>query len=134
MFRGFFCVFAWTLLATSARAQDPQALMNALIQRQMQQDEVRQKNNMMRLEIERLDLEQQLRFRRATDFQIEEELSHYCPNGKPPCWQTPPSALLQEAARRGLIEYKGSARSPQLPALDCVTMGDGLGGGITDCQ
>jgi hypothetical protein len=79
MFKGLFLVMAWTLVATSAQAQDPQALMNALIQRQMQQDEVRQQNSMRRLELERLDLEQQLRFRRATDSQIGAELSRYCP-------------------------------------------------------
>jgi len=104
-----------------------------LIQRQTHQDEARQQNEMMRLEIERLDLEQQLRFRRATDSQVEQELARYCPNGEPPCWQTPPSALLQEATRRGLIEYKSAAPPPRQPGLECLTMGDGEGGGLTDC-
>jgi hypothetical protein len=135
MFKGFFWVLAWTLVATSAaRAQDPQAQMNALIQRQMQQDEVRQQNSMMRLELERLDLEQQLRLRRANDSQVEEELSRYCPNGAPPCLRTPPDVLLQEAARRGLIEYRAGAEPQRQPGLECLTMGDGEGGGITDCH
>src|SRR5580704_19640995 len=60
VFRSIIFVLACALMPVSARAQDPQALMNAMIQQQIQQDKVRQQNSMMRLEIERLDLEQQL--------------------------------------------------------------------------
>ena len=134
MFRAFSIVMVYTLLTMSAQAQDPQALMNALIQRQMQRDQLRQQNEIMRLQNERLELEEQQRLRRASDSQIGEDLSRYCPTLEPPCWQAPPNALLEEAARRGIIQYRASAQSPQQPGLDCLTIGDGEGGGFTDCH
>jgi hypothetical protein len=133
MSRILFVAIPCLLLTSPARTQDPQGLLNTLIQRQMQQNELQRQNEMMRLQLEQFDLEQQLRFRGASDMQLEQELSRYCPNGEPPCTQTPPNALIQEAARRGLIQYNAGNRSPQQPALGCLTMGDGEGGGVTDC-
>jgi hypothetical protein len=133
MLRILFVAAACLPFTSIGRAQDPQGLLNTLIQRQMQQNELQRQNEMMRLQLEQLDLKQQLRFRYATDMQIEQELSRYCPNGEPPCTQTPPNALIQEASRRGLIQYNAGNRSPQQPALGCLTMGDGEGGGVTDC-
>jgi hypothetical protein len=120
-------------IATSAHAQDPQSMLNYLIQREVEQDQLRQENEMRRLEIERLDLEQQLGFRRATDDEIMHELSRYCPTGEPPCSQAPPDALLREAAQRGLIHFRTAPQLPRRPAMECVTIGDGDGGGFTDC-
>jgi hypothetical protein len=133
MLKAAYFATIYTFLVGSAFAQSPQSVLNALIQRQMQQDQLRQQNEMMRLEIERLNLEQELRFRRETDYELSQELSRYCPGGQPPCLQNPPDALLQEAGRRGLIQFTARAPSTGQRGLDCVTFGDGEGGGITDC-
>jgi hypothetical protein len=69
------------------------------------------RNEAMRLELERFDLEQKLRYRRASKWEIAEELLRYCPNGEPPCRQQPPDSLLQEASRRGLIILSPPATS-----------------------
>jgi hypothetical protein len=61
------------------------------------------------------------------------ELKHYCPNISPPCNYSPPSALLREVANRGLIGFRTPPEASQ-PGTVCVMMGDGLGGGIVDCQ
>lgn len=132
--KALFVGIAFTLVAAAAHAQDPQSVLNALIQREMQQADVRQQNEMMRLEIERRNLEQQLQLGRATDSQIAQELSRYCPLAGQQCLQAPPSALLQEASRRGLVQYMPSAATPQERGFDCVTIGDDLGGGFTDCH
>jgi hypothetical protein len=100
----------------------------------MQEADVRQQNEMMRLEIERRNLEQELQLGRATDSQIAQELSRYCPLAGQQCLQAPPSALLQEASRRGLVQYMPSAATPQERGFDCVKIGDDLGGGFTDCH
>jgi hypothetical protein len=119
-------------IATAAQAQDPQAILNGLIQQHvqqnMQQRDLRQQNEMMRLELDRLDLEEQLRYRRASDAAIQQTMSRYCPPaGEPPCRAQPPQALLNEAMRRGLIEMEA-------PSVQCQTFGDGMGGGITNCH
>jgi hypothetical protein len=132
--KALFIGIACALVAASARAQDPQSVLNALIQREMQQADVRQQNEMMRLEIERRNLEQELRLGRATDSQIAQELSRYCPIAGQQCLQAPPDALLQEAAQRGLVQYMPPAAPPQQRAFDCVTIGDDFGGGFTDCH
>ena len=84
---------------------------------------------MMQLELERQELAEQQRYRRATDLQIIQEMELYCPSGSPPCPTAPPQSLLQEAARRRLITL---ALPP--PDRGCVMLGDGMGGGIADCQ
>jgi hypothetical protein len=61
------------------------------------------------------------------------ELKHYCPNISPPCDYSPPSALLREAANRGLVRLQAPSPASQ-SGTTCVMMGDGLGGGIVDCQ
>jgi hypothetical protein len=132
--KALFVAIACVLIAAPARAQDPQSVLNSLIQREMQQADVRQQNQMMRLEIERRNLEQELRLGRATDSQIVQELSRYCPVAGQQCLQAPPDALLQEAARRGLVQYMPPAAAPQQRAFDCVTIGDDFGGGFTDCH
>lgn len=129
-FVGMVCVLA----TTSAGAQDPQSILNALIQRQVQHDELRRQNDDMRLEIERRDLEQELRFRQETDSQIANELARYCPAAGAPCLQRPPDALLREGARRGLVEYGTDPQSRARRGFDCVSIGDDEGGGFTDCS
>jgi hypothetical protein len=62
-----------------------------------------ERNRAMRAELERLDLEEQRRYRRMNDRDVHDQLARYCPSGQPPCWQQPPQALLQEAMRRGTI-------------------------------
>jgi hypothetical protein len=114
----------------TARAQDPQALLNGLIQQQMQEYQASHDNRMMQLELERQELAKQLRYRQSTNLQIMQELDLYCPSGNPPCPTVPPQSLLQEAARRGLITYT----SPPPQDHGCVMLGDGMGGGIADCQ
>ena len=39
------------------------------------------------------------------------ELHRYCPTGEPPCAYAPPDALVQEAARRGLIIFNNDVPS-----------------------
>jgi hypothetical protein len=103
------------LVAGSVRAQteqpvDPTAILEQMIRQQDELEAQRHRNEAMRLELERRDLEDQLRYRRATNEQIAGEMARYCPNGEPPCSMQPPQSLLQEAARRGRIEFK-----PQQP-------------------
>jgi hypothetical protein len=62
-------------IATAVQAQDTQAILNGLIQ----QHDLRQQNEMIRLELDRLDLEEQLRYRRASDAAIQQTMSRYCP-------------------------------------------------------
>jgi hypothetical protein len=118
-------------LAT-ASAQDPQAVLNGLIQQQTQEYQASHDNRMMQMQLDRQELAEKLRFRRATNLQIMQELDLYCPSGNPPCPSPPPQSLLQEAARRGLITM--ASRPSQEEARDCLIFGDGEGGGIADCQ
>lgn len=120
------------LAATSAQSQDPQAVLDHLLQQQIQQDTQRRQNEAMRLELERLDLQRQLYYRRLTDSQIMEDLTRYCPNGAHSCIQPPPNSLLQEAANRGLIELRPS--QPSQSGRDCMIIGLGDGDAILDCQ
>lgn len=53
----FSVTIAAAMVTTSAWAQDPQALMDALIQKQTQQYEAAHQSEMMRLKIERLGRE-----------------------------------------------------------------------------
>ncbi len=62
-------VFALAMIASLARAQgqlptivDPQSFMDDLLRGAQQQNAVRQRNEMMRLELERRDLERRLQF------------------------------------------------------------------------
>ena len=119
--------------STIANAQaDPQAILNSLMQQQMQSYQASQENERMRLELERQELTDQLRYRRATNSQIMQELQLYCPSDNPPCPTVPPQSLLQEAARRGLITFAG--QPAQQGNHDCLIFGDDEGGGVADCQ
>src|SRR5262249_62000137 len=84
---------------------DPLDVQNALLRKAMQDHEARQKNEALRLEIERRDLEDQLRYRRLSDQQVMGELVRFCPKGEPPCAAQPPQPLLQVAAKRGLEPF-----------------------------
>lgn len=113
------------LIASAAHAQqpiDPQAALDALIRQQLEKN--------ARAEAERRQ-EEALRQRYASlsIYELQAELDRYCPNG-PPCLYSPPDALLHEAAKRGLIRFRSAPGSGN----DCVFLGDGLGGGIGDCQ
>jgi hypothetical protein len=123
-----------TFMATSAFAQDPQAVMDMLLRREMQRYELSHQNQMMRLELERRDPEEKLRFSCASDRQIAEELARYCQNGEPPCWRTPPDILLEEAARRGLVRYSSPQPTPRARGQDCMVIGLGQGDGTIDCR
>jgi hypothetical protein len=112
-------------LAQQPQPADPTVLMDQMIRQRMELDAQRRNNEATRLELERRDEEH---YQRATNQQVMGELMRYCPSGEPPCPRKPPQALLQEASRRGLVEFK-----PQQPSTECVTMGDGFGGGVTDC-
>jgi hypothetical protein len=130
MSRIAFAVAAAALMVTGpGRAQDPQAVLDGLIRQQRENDGPRRHNERLRLELERRDLEDQLRYRRASTDAIMTEIRRYCPSGQPPCAQTPPAPLLQEAVRRGLIEYVQSAR----PGVECTTVSSG-GLAVTDCD
>src|SRR3979411_2194876 len=82
------------MLSNPAWAQvvDPQLLMDELVRQQKQLEAQRHRNEMMRLELERTDLEARLRYRRASDRGLMEELMRYCPSGEPPCRPLPPEA------------------------------------------
>ena len=107
-----------TPMSTMALAQqpyyfDPQAVINSLIQKQLRDDAQRQRNEAMRLELERLDLEKQLHYRRLSDAQLIGEVERYCPKRSSlPCTQQPPKVLLAEAANRGLISFARHAPVP----------------------
>jgi hypothetical protein len=132
--KAFFAALAAMLTATSVSAQDPQAVMNMLLQRGMQQYELSHQNQMMRLEFERRELEEKLRLSRASDRQIAEELARYCQNGEPPCWRRPPVILLDEAARRGLVQYSSPQPTTKAPVQDCMVIGLGQGDATIDCR
>jgi hypothetical protein len=109
---------------------DPLVLENELIRRSMEHNAIRRRNETMRLELERLDLEEQLRYRRMSDFQVSGELGRYCPTGEPPCHPPPPPSLVQEAVRRGLIEFKTTQ-----PSFECLTLSSPDGSdAITNCH
>jgi hypothetical protein len=122
------------LVAPFAKAQDvdPLALMQGLLRQHLQEDAQYRQNERMLLELQRLDLEEQLRYRRLTDGQVMGELARYCLSGEPPCSPPPPARLLQEAARRGLITYPPSAL--RAPGQDCMIVGLGDGDAAVDCQ
>jgi hypothetical protein len=61
MMKAVFATLIATFTATSASAQDPQWVMDMLLQREMQQYELSHQNQMMRLEFERRELEEKLR-------------------------------------------------------------------------
>jgi len=86
----------------------------------------------MLLETQRLNLEEQLRYRRLTDAQVMGELARYCRSGQPPCSPPPPPGLLQEAGRRGLITYLPGG--PRAPGQECMIVGLGDGDAAVDCQ
>ena len=134
MTKAFLTALAAMLAVSSASAQDPQAVMNMLLQRQMQQYELSHQNQMMRLELERRELEERLRLSRASDRQIAEELTRYCQNGEPPCRRTPPVTLLEEAARRGLVQYSSPQPTSRAPEQDCMVIGLGQGDATIDCR
>jgi hypothetical protein len=115
-----------------ALAQDPQGVVNSLIKRQIETNQLQHRNEMLRLELQNDELKEQLKYHHATDSEIEGELALYCRAAEPPCWRSPPPALVDEAARRGLIKLEAS--KPRRPNFKCITMGDGEGGGITECQ
>lgn len=122
------------IIAPFAKAQDldPLAVMQGMLREHLQEDAQRRENQRMRLELERLDLEKQLMYRRQTDSQLMEELMRYCPSGEPPCIQSPPAALLQEAGHRGLVTFL--PKSQQAPERDCLVLGLGGGDALLDCQ
>jgi hypothetical protein len=134
MKKTIFATLTATFSATSASAQDPQAVMDMLLRQGTQQYELSHQNQIMRLELERRELEEKLRFSRASDQQIAEELTRYCRNGEPPCWRTPPDILLEEAARRGLVRYSSPQPTPRAPGQDCMVIGLGQGDGTIDCR
>lgn len=104
-----------------AQTYDPQSVLDSLIRRQSE-------------ELGRRDAERQqqqareLFYARLSDGQVMEQLTSFCPTGAPPCRQPPPTELVQEAMRRGLI-----SPAPLSPGMDCVTMGGG-DGAITECD
>jgi hypothetical protein len=109
---------------TSAQTTDRQSYTDYLLRRQQEEYESQHQERMR---------EHHLRafYQGATDAQIEEQLSRYCPVGKQRCTSIPPD-LAEEGIRRGLLT--APPPSPDSPHFGCVTMGVGMGGGITDCQ
>jgi hypothetical protein len=65
----------------------------------------------------------QQRYRRLPTKQIAAELDRYCAGGHAPCAYSPPRRLLDEAARRGLIQLE-----PPAPRQSCI-----VGLGIISC-
>ncbi len=110
-----------------AQNVDPQSVMNALIQQQLQRRQDEQAR-------EHLDLERQLYYRRLTDDQVLAQIEQYCPALQSPCPADPPHALLQEGADRGLIYFRNPPPSSDWPGMSCITTPDGIGGATTDCQ
>src|SRR5580698_8098854 len=98
---GILTITLIALVGVDARAQDPQDIMNGLIQHQLQQYQASHDNRMMQSEIERKELAEKMRYRRETNLELMQEIQLYCPSGNPPCPIPPPSSLLQEAAQRG---------------------------------
>jgi hypothetical protein len=123
---------AFTAVAISSFgwAQDPQGDLDRLIQQQRRELDAQHQTRMLRFKREQAELKVRMRYQTLNVFQLTSELLRYCSNGEPPCEVEPPEPLVQELARRGLIEFK----APNRPNLGCVTFGDGLGGGITDCN
>jgi hypothetical protein len=108
-----------------SQGYDPQAVMNLLIRRELEKD-------IQRDEQRRQEETIRLRYQRASNDDLIAEFTRYCPTGKPPCVQSPPDLLIQEASRRGLLT--STSQHPGRPGIESVTMGDDFGGGITECQ
>jgi hypothetical protein len=100
-------------LIAPVSAQEPQSVLDGLIRQRQEQ--------------RRADLEDQLRYRRASDAAIEAELRRCCPSDGSACRPLPPP-LFQEAARRGMIRT-----TPRQGGVECVTLG-GYGMAVTDCD
>lgn len=133
--RKIILVIAMALIVSAANSQqhqDPQAVIDSLIRQQQRQDATRQHNEASRLELEQLELEKQLRYRRLSDGQIMGELGRYCPRGSASCTQRPPDVLLKEAVSRGLIQFQSAPRAPQ--GNDCASIRIDDDMAITDCQ
>jgi hypothetical protein len=104
-----------------AQAYDPQSVLDSLIRRQFEEQ--------ARRDTERQQQQARALFHaRLSDAQVRQQLTSFCPTGATPCRQSPPTELVQEAIRRGLIR---PARLP--PGMDCVTIGD-EDGAITECD
>ena len=72
MVRQLFLTVGLILIATSAFGQDPQAVMNMLLQRQMERYQLQQ-------QLERQELEEKLRLRQASDEAMRRGLLQYSP-------------------------------------------------------
>jgi hypothetical protein len=120
-------IAGFIILALSPSASfaqyDPQSYMDYLLRREQQKYELRYRERMY---------EEQRRayYRSASDYQIQDELSRYCPPNAVLCNSVPPD-LAEEGIRRGLLTASPGSASP---GFQCLTFGDGMGGGITDCQ
>jgi hypothetical protein len=129
--RGVVLVIAVGLTGCAAEPQqgyvDPQAVMSSLLARQVDQlareDAERRQQEAMRLQ-----------YQRASNAELMTEFARYCPNGTPPCVQSPPELLIHEASRRGLIEPAPNQRQQPVSAgINCITMPLGMGASVTDC-
>jgi hypothetical protein len=106
----------------SAQTYDPQTVLDSLIQRQLQ--------DQARRDWEAQQAQQRAAFYASlSDQQLMQQTDQFCPIGGPVCSQQLPTELAQEGIRRRLIPT-----APLPPGMDCVTMGDGEGGGITECD
>jgi hypothetical protein len=106
----------------SAQTYDPHSVLGSLIQRQLEEQTRRDWDAQQAQD-------RAILYARLSDQQLQHEIDQFCPIGAPVCSQQLPTELAQEGIRRGLLKP-----SPLPRGMDCVTMGDGEGGGITQCD
>lgn len=104
------------LCAGTASAQDPSAVMQELLQRQMQEYEQQHRNTMMRLELERRQLQQQLQSNPppAAPFNIDDFSDS--PTSQPSAPQAHTATPADRGSESVEVKYRGAVN---LAPFDC---------------
>jgi hypothetical protein len=98
----------------------PQSVLNSLIRQQTERQVAEDANKQRQAALRQS-------YRSLSNEQLVSEFDRYCPSVSPLC-----DKLTQEAVDRGLMTP--TPRKPLAPGVDCVSLGDGEGGAITDCD
>jgi hypothetical protein len=130
--RGIIVAIAIVLTGCTVQPQsqsdvDHQLVLNHLVRRALEQD--------AKQDEERRQNEATLtRYKNASNDDLIAEYTRYCPVFGQPCVRAAPALLVDEAERRGLLAHALNQQQPSRSGINCVTIADSLGGGITSCQ